>query len=219
MASQAVPVRDRRAPEERRALLLEAASAVIGVRGFDGATVRDVSKQANVSTGLLHHYFDSFPDLLAEAFAQEAELEKDRLSAAVASIPEPLGRLDKLVALYAPRADDPGWFIWFSAWSAAPRQPKLRQSAERIHREWSSQFEEVLGEGVRGGVFTCSDPSGATRRLLSLMDGLATQVVAIRSLEASDVAHDIAIAVAAETGLAPADFPEVARIGAAPLSL
>ena len=210
-------MRDRRAPEERRALLLEAAIAVVGVRGFDGATVRDVAKQANVSTGLLHHYFDSFQHLLAEAFAQEAELDKHRLSAAAASIPEPLPRLDKLVALYAPRADDPGWLIWFSAWSAAPRQPKLRQGAERIHREWSSQFEEVLGEGARTGVFACADPAGATRRLLSLMDGLATQVVAIRSLEASEVAHDIGIAVANETGLAPGDFPEVARIGTGPL--
>jgi AcrR family transcriptional regulator len=217
MASQATPIRDRRAPEERRALLLQAASAVVGVRGFDGATVRDVARQANVSTGLLHHYFDSFPDLLAEAFAQEAEDEKERISAAAAGVPEPLARLDKLVALYAPRADDPGWFIWFSAWSAAPRQPKLRQSAERIHREWSSQFEGVLREGARGGLFTCPDPAGTTRRLLSLMDGLATQVVAIRSVAASDVAHDIAVAVAAETGLTPEDFPEVSRIGTGPL--
>lgn len=214
MASQAIPVRDRRAPEERRALLLEAASAVVSVRGFDGATVRDVAKQANVSTGLLHHYFGSFPDLLAEAFAKEADIGKDRLSAAMAAIPDPLPRLDRLVALYAPRADDPEWFVWFSAWSAAPRQPKLRQSAERIHREWSTQFEEVLGDGVLRGIFTCLDPAGTTRRLLSLMDGLATQVVAIRSLEASEVARDIAIAVAAETGLTPEDFPEVAQLGA-----
>jgi AcrR family transcriptional regulator len=217
MTSQAVPIRDRRAPEERRALLLAAASAVVGVHGFDGATVRDVARQANVSTGLLHHYFDSFPDLLAEAFAREAEVEKERISAAAAAIPEPLARLDKLVALYAPRADDPGWFIWFSAWSAAPRHPKLRQSAERIHREWSCQFEEVLGDGARRGVFACADPSGTTRRLLSLMDGLATQVVAIRSVAASEVAHDIAVAVASETGLAAEDFPEVARVGTGPL--
>jgi AcrR family transcriptional regulator len=217
MATQAAPVRDRRAPEERRALLLEAAGAVIAVRGFDGATVRDVARQANVSTGLLHHYFDSFPDLLAEAFAREAEVDKHRLSAAAAAIPDALPRLDMLVALYAPRADDPGWFLWFSAWSAAARQPKLRQSAERIHREWASQFEEVLAAGTLSRAFTCADPPGTTRRLMSLMDGLATQVVAIRSLEASDVARDIAIAVAAETGLAPEDFPEVARIGTGPL--
>jgi AcrR family transcriptional regulator len=217
MPSQATPIRDRRAPEERRALLLEAASAVVAVRGFDGATVRDVARQANVSTGLLHHYFDSFPDLLAEAFAKEAEDERDRLSAAISPIPEPLARLDTLVALYAPRADDPGWFIWFSAWSASPRQPKLRDSAHRIHREWASQFEEVLAEGARSGAFTCTDPPGATRRLLSLMDGLATQVVATRSLEAADVSRDIAIAVSTETGLTPEDFPEIARIGTGPL--
>jgi AcrR family transcriptional regulator len=217
MASQAVPIRDRRAPEERRALLVEAAGAVIAIRGFDGATVRDVARQANVSTGLLHHYFDSFPDLLAEAFAKEAEDERDRLSAATRAIPEPLPRLDTLVALYAPRADDPSWFIWFSAWSAAPRQPKLRRSAERIHREWSTQFEDVLRDGARAEAFSCADPPGATRRLLSLMDGLATQVVAIRSLDASEVAGDIAIAVAAETGLTPQDFPEIARIGVGPL--
>ena len=217
MASQAVSIRDRRAPEERRAQLLDAAGAVIAVRGFDGATVRDVAREANVSTGLLHHYFGSFPDLLAEVFAREAQVDMDRLGADAAAIPDPLPRLDRLVARYAPRADDPGWFIWFSAWSAAPRHPKLRRSAEHFHREWSSRFEAVLGAGALAGVFICPDPAGTTRRLLSLMDGLATQLVAIRSLEVAEVAHDIAIAVAAETGLTPEDFPEVSRIGAGPL--
>jgi AcrR family transcriptional regulator len=216
VAGPTVP-RDRRAPAERRAQLLEAANAVITVRGFDGVSVRDVAKQANVSTGLLHHYFESFPSMLAEAFAHEARNDIDRIAAAAAAVPSPLARLDRLVAMYAPRADDPGWFIWFSAWSAAPRQPKLRETVERLHREWTRQFEEVIAEGAAAGRFTCPDPVGSTRRIVSLMDGLATQVVALESLHASDVAHDIAIATASETGLTPEDFPEIAEIGTGPV--
>jgi AcrR family transcriptional regulator len=209
--------RDRRAPEERRAQLLDAANSAIGVRGFDGVSVRDVAKQANVSTGLLHHYFDSFHAMLAEAFAHEARNDIDRIAAATAALASPLERLDRLVAMYAPRADDPGWFIWFSAWSAAPRQPQLRQTVERLHAEWTRQFEEVLTDGADAGIFRCPEPAGATRRIVSLMDGLATQVVALESVHASDVARDIAIATAAETGLMPEDFPEIRAIGTGPV--
>ncbi len=217
-ATPTAPGRDRRSPEERRSQLLDAANAVIAVRGFEGVSVRDVAKEAQVSTGLLHHYFASFQVMLAEAFAHEARNDIERLAADAIAVPDPLARLDRLVARYAPRADDPGWFIWFSAWSAAPRQPLLRETTERLHREWNRQFEDVLTEGASAGIFVCPDPAGSTRRIVSLMDGLATQVVALRSLTAAEVSGDIARTVAAETGLAASDFPEIALIGIEPLA-
>ncbi len=215
MAPSSVSTRDRQSPDVRRAQLLDAAVSAIAAHGFDGVTVRDVAQHAHVSAGLLHHYFDSFPELIAEAFARCAQASIDRLAAAVAACPGPLERLDRLVTLYAPVERDEDWLLWLSAWGAAPRQEGLRATAERLHVAWTEQFHAVLRDGVQAGVFDCPEPLRATRRLISLLDGLATQIIALGVLEPSEIAHDIGLAVARETGRSLTDFPGIASIGTA----
>ncbi len=65
--------------EETRLRLYEAAIALIGERGYDAATLRDVAERAGVSPALLYRYFPnkravvlSLYDQLSETFAQQA---------------------------------------------------------------------------------------------------------------------------------------------------
>jgi AcrR family transcriptional regulator len=206
--------RDRRPPQARRAQLLAAATAAIAAHGFDGVTVRDVAREAGVSPGLLHHYFDSFEELVAAAFAASVQAGIERLTAEVAARSDPRDRLDRLIAVYAPTAGDREWLLWLSAWGAAPRQPALRVTADRLHTVWTDQFRSVLEEGVAAGAFRCPDPAAAARRLVSLLDGFGTQVVALEVLAPAQIATDLTLAVARETGLDPADFPGIAAVGA-----
>jgi AcrR family transcriptional regulator len=205
--------RDRRSPEERRALLLEAAIGAIAAKGFDGVTVRDVAERAQVSSGLLHHYFESFPALLAAAFAAFADAELQRVTTEAAQWPRPLERLDRLATLYAPAGPEPEWRLWLSAWGAAPRQEALRQTAQAYHVMWIDHFAEVLTEGAATGAFTCPDPRISARRITTLIDGLATQIVGLETTTAQDAATDIAGILATETGLPPDAFPSVAALG------
>jgi AcrR family transcriptional regulator len=205
--------RDRRSPEERRALLLDAAIEAISAAGFDGVTVRDVAERAQVSSGLLHHYFSSFPELLAAAFAAFADAELKRVTTEAAAWPQPLERLDRLARLYAPAGPEPEWMLWLSAWGAAPRLTALRRTAEAYHVMWVGHFADVLAEGDATGAFTCPDPRTSARRITTFIDGLAPQIVSMLTLTAQDAAADIAALLAAETGLAPAAFPHTAALG------
>ncbi len=65
--------------EETRLRLYEAAIALIGERGYEAATLRDVAGRAGVSPALLYRYFPnkravvlSLYDQLSETFAQQA---------------------------------------------------------------------------------------------------------------------------------------------------
>lgn len=44
---------------DTRARILEAARDAFGERGFDGATLRDIARRADVDAALIHHYFGS----------------------------------------------------------------------------------------------------------------------------------------------------------------
>ena len=50
---------------ERREQLIEAAARVIARSGYDAATVRDVAREAGVSTGVIAYYFEGKDDLFA----------------------------------------------------------------------------------------------------------------------------------------------------------
>ena len=52
-----MPVRRRELAEWRRQRILDAALAVFGSKGVDGASIKDVAAAAGVAPGLLYHYF------------------------------------------------------------------------------------------------------------------------------------------------------------------
>ena len=51
--------------QRRREELIDAALAVFGAKGIDGASIKDIAVAASVTPGLLYHYFDSKEDLVA----------------------------------------------------------------------------------------------------------------------------------------------------------
>lgn len=60
---------DGREAVEPRERILAAAATCLSERGFDRSRLRDVSKYAGVSIGLVQHYFETRDQLLHEAFS------------------------------------------------------------------------------------------------------------------------------------------------------
>jgi hypothetical protein len=56
------------------------------------------------------------------------------------------------------------------------RDPEARATRESLDHRWRAALGSVVREGLASGDFTTSDPSTATMRLASLMDGLAIQL-------------------------------------------
>jgi len=59
-----VPKRQRMAPNERRAHILDAAQSLFFAHGWDNVTIADVLKQAGISKGGFYHHFTAKEDLL-----------------------------------------------------------------------------------------------------------------------------------------------------------
>lgn len=168
-------------PEERRDAIVDAALVVARRKGLGATTVRDVAAEMGTSSGLVHHYFGSMDDVLAEAFARAAHIGLDTITAAVAGAAGPQEAMMTFLGSYAPAESDWTFQLWLDAWSEAARRPALRETSVKLNVAWQELVAGIISEGVERRRFACPDPGAAAWRIISLLDGLILQVVAHRT--------------------------------------
>jgi AcrR family transcriptional regulator len=163
---------------DRRDSLIDAAVRTIRTNGLLDSSTRTVAAEAGVSTGLMHHYFASYDELLSAAFEKVAAEELHRARGVVADLPTATDQLDALVTEFQPAHDQWQFQWWIDAWSSSPNHPAVQSTAARLNNQWRELIEEILTDGAATGEFDCPDPRGSAWRLLALLDGLTIQVVA-----------------------------------------
>ena len=194
----------RMTPDRRRDAIVDAALAVARRKGLAPTTVRDVALEMGTSSGLIHHYFDSMDDVLAAAFERIAGEDLAETEALLARAGDPKAVIAEFLSSYAPVGDDWAFQLWLDAWAEAARRPVLREASSRLNLGWAALLERAIRAGVADGVFECDDPRGAAWRILSLVDGLALQVVAHQTtIERTDMLAWAAAATERELGLPP----------------
>ena len=174
-------------PDERRSAIVAATLTVMGRRGIAGTTVRDVAAELGTSSGLIHHYYSSMDDLLAEAFEQAARADLAEVRAAVAAGANSIEQLTIFFDTYD-RDEDSGMQIWLDAWSEASRRPALQRISRMLNEEWHRTLADIIRAGVVAGDMSCDDPDASAWRILSLLDGLKLQVVAHGNVMSSEQA-------------------------------
>ena len=165
-------------PSERREAIVAASVDVARRKGLASTTVRDVAAEMGTSSGLIHHYFASMDDVLAAAFEVVARQDLELSARLMAEAASPVEALRIFFRTYTPSDKDWAFQLWLDAWAEAARRPAVQATSRRLNLEWQGLLEGTIRAGVAGGAFTCRDPGGAAWRILSLLDGLALQVVA-----------------------------------------
>src|SRR5262245_51009448 len=109
------------------------------------------------SSGLIHHYFASMDDVLAEAFEVAARGDLEELRSAVAAGTTPTDRLRRFFDRYVPTSRDWTFQLWLDAWSESARRPAVRKTSRRLNVEWQRVLRELIESGVACGEFCCTD--------------------------------------------------------------
>ena len=194
-------------PDQRRDAIVDAALSVALKKGLAATTVRDVAGAMGTSSGLIHHYYDSMDEVLAAAFERVASDDLALTATVMASADSPTAAIIEYLRTYAPADKDWAFQFWLDAWAEAGRRPAIQATSRRLNLAWQGLLEETIVAGVATGEFRCADPSGAAWRILSLLDGLALQVVAHRTtVRRADVEGWTAAAAEVELGLAKGDL-------------
>ncbi len=167
----------RKAPDDRRRALVEAAIATVAEAGVQAATVRAIAGRAGVTQGLIRHHFASKEALIAAAYAHHMERMTEIVSAAAGPASDRAGdRLSRFVAAsLAPPVMSSDWVApWAGFLGAALHDPALARVHDRTYRGFRDLLEALIGDTLRGA----GRPVGpAERRRLAvacnaLIDGL-----------------------------------------------
>jgi AcrR family transcriptional regulator len=194
----------RMTPDARRQAIIDATLAVASRKGLATTTVRDVAAEMGTSSGLIHHYFDTMDEVLAAAFDQAAGGDLVEARRMVDHAEDALEQLAAFLAAYSPAQSDGTMQLWLDAWSEAARRPALQAVSRRLNLEWHDLVVGILRRGDTEGAFRCPDAGPAAWRILSVLDGLALQVVAHEGLVSRTDAIDwAASAIESELDLEP----------------
>jgi AcrR family transcriptional regulator len=190
--------------ERRRDAIVDAALSVARRKGLAATTVRDVATEMGSSSGLIHHYFETMDDVIAAAFERVAGQDLAETEALLRDAGDPMEVVRGFLSSYAPVGEDWAFQLWLDAWAEAARRPALREVSSRLNLAWAAMLERAIRDGVAQGEFRSADPAGAAWRILSVVDGLALQVVAHQTIvDRADMLAWASLAAERELGLAP----------------
>ncbi|ANH38252.1 HTH-type transcriptional regulator BetI [Nocardioides dokdonensis FR1436] len=164
---------------ERREQILAATREVVAEMGFRAMRVADVAKRSGASTGTVHYYFETKRELMQAAFEWNFHASQARRTPVVEAHEDPRDRLRAFLDSYLP-VDEvvvQSWHMWIELWTAALHDTDLRELNENVYGEWRRTVAGIIRDGQDRGYFVTGDPVLLANGLVSMVDGLALQVL------------------------------------------
>jgi AcrR family transcriptional regulator len=195
-------------PPDARERILEAACDLIASDGIDDVRIARVANRARASTGLVHHYFSTREELLAEALRHSFETAgEERFAGESESEGDAARRLGLALDACLPLtpALERDWTLWVELWLRAVRDAELRPVAADLYRRYREWMAGTIAAGLEDGTFRSERSAEELADLaIALLDGAGVRAM-IRD-PAMDVAAArrlVAVKLAAELGVEP----------------
>jgi AcrR family transcriptional regulator len=163
--------------EERRRQVVAVASRLIAEAGLEAVTFRDVAEAADCSTAIVSHYFHNKRELLFLTYRSSIERGTERCEVALAEADGDLkAYLAELMPLNAERLIE--WKIWLAFWARAVADPEIAEVQRNCILRTRGNIARVMKHLTeRGDLLPNLDLADAARRLLTLLIGMAVQVL------------------------------------------
>lgn len=172
---------------DKRAAILDAATAVFAERGFFGAQVADIARGAGIAAGTVYLYFRSKDEILTSIFDRTMKEAIAEARRAVDEAGDPIERLRRIAALHLSRMGrDRSLAIVF--------QVELRQTTKFMERfsttglgDYLRLIQDTIEDGQKRGVFrTTVNARTAAKIVFGALDEMATNWILSRRTYALD---------------------------------
>ncbi|MGE2716653.1 TetR/AcrR family transcriptional regulator [Mycolicibacterium litorale] len=161
--------------EETRRRIIEATGRCVAEVGYSQATIREIARVAQVTSGTLYHYFPNKAELIKAAVAEMSAVALPRLTDAVDRSD---GVLDKLTEIFDECARINRDYPYAAAFDRAiraesARHLKLGEHSESMLAALRTVIADVLRQGKREGALGPGvDVPGASNAILTMIRGL-----------------------------------------------
>lgn len=135
----------------RRQDLVQGTIKSIAMLGYSNSTVQTICEAANVSRGLIGHYFDSKDALLVAAFQHLCERQDSEMREAIRVIgDDPLDRLLAATAMtFQSAAGRETALVWMALCGVAPWSPEMTDIHRQLYRRYRSWIEHMVTRAAR----------------------------------------------------------------------
>jgi AcrR family transcriptional regulator len=162
--------------EERRQHILDAAINCFTRNGFHQTTMKDISKEADVSAGTVYIYFSSKDDIIEASMRRNQEARAARIEATKRE-GLTLQSLRELWDYYEKRMakahTDKAWKLWIQLSAEALRNPRIRESMRANWDDAENQNVELLRRAAEQGIINPDlDCDAIGKMFTALHDGL-----------------------------------------------
>jgi len=145
--------------EDRKKQILQAATRVFAAKGFEGATISDIAREASMSEGSIYNYFKNKNDLLISLPRQMIEPTIERVNARISlsNATEPLAPEQMLTTMarniiHTIQRNAP---IFRALVSALPsmKQPQREKYLNQVVMYATGTLEAYFAQQIKQGVF------------------------------------------------------------------
>ena len=164
LTKEAAAPQRRRAPEEKREMLLASARALFAQHGFDGTSTQQIAAHAGVSEGILFHHFGSKRGLLTELARRYVE------EAATATMPDDLSEMTEetiVRSAFAYAEKDPDLYQLFLDEGTNLEGFEIADASTII----VSVIRKNLERGMADGAVRKGDPQVMAELQFTIVDG------------------------------------------------
>lgn len=164
--------------EQTRRRIITAAMRCVAESGYSQATIREIARAADMTSGSLYHYFPNKSELLAATGAEIEEIVLPRLRAAAARSDDVLARLDAVLDESHRLLRDYPYLTAFLRALRAGNTARLRRDGPK--HPGSKALHDVLTEIVadaqcQGRLSPSTDTRSAVEAICALTRGLSEQ--------------------------------------------
>jgi AcrR family transcriptional regulator len=139
---------------DKQIQILEVAETLFAEKGFNGTSIRDISKEAKINIAMISYYFGSKERLLEALVLHKTTGLKLQLENLLAENLEPVAKVNKLVAFYVDRIDRSRGIYRILHFELSSKKNILNlQSFSDIKKMNLKSLEIIIKDGQSKGVF------------------------------------------------------------------
>lgn len=133
--------------------ILKVAEKLFATEGFDGASVRQISKQANINIAMISYYFGSKEKLLESLVIYRISDMKLEMQSVLKNLSSPVEKIEKLVELYITRIYNSRKVHQILSFEISNKRDIDLSLFTQVKKENLNIIENVILEGQQQGVF------------------------------------------------------------------
>jgi AcrR family transcriptional regulator len=163
----------------RRSQLTRAAYNVVGQKGYYEFTIRDIAREAGLSTGLVHYYFKNKKDLLLNLLKEINKNMLVILNRNISKADNPREKLNIFMtqAFDLVKNEKDYFYIVIDFWSQVNKSERMKLANSKLFKSYRDEIAKILQEGITKGFFTKMDVDYTATVIISIIQGLIIQYV------------------------------------------